>query len=57
MKIDKSVAGYHMLVILSEVDGYFDTAEKKIIAQYIKDNTPKHRKLKKRPSLQRWPFG
>lgn len=40
MKIDRSVAGYHMLVILSEVDGYFDTAEKKIISQYIKDNTP-----------------
>ena len=29
-----------MLVILSEVDGYFDAAEKKVVAQYIKDNHP-----------------
>ena len=40
MKFDKSIAGYHMLVILSQVDGYFDAAEKKVVAQYIKDNHP-----------------
>lgn len=38
MKFEKSIAGYHMLVILSEVDGYFDLAEKKLISKYIKDN-------------------
>ena len=40
MKFEKSIAGYHMLVILSEVDGYFDVAEKKLISKYIKDNNP-----------------
>ena len=40
MKFDKSIAGYLMLVILSEVDGYFDAADKKVVAQYIKDNHP-----------------
>ena len=40
MKFDKSMAGYHMLVILSEVDGNFDAAEKKVVEQYIKENHP-----------------
>jgi len=40
MKFDKSIAGYHMLVILSEVDGYFDAAEKKVVEKYIKENHP-----------------
>ena len=41
MKFEKSVAGYHMLVILSEVDGYFDAAEKKIVQEYARKNLPK----------------
>jgi uncharacterized tellurite resistance protein B-like protein len=40
MKFEKSIAGYHMLVILSEVDGYFDASEKKIISQYIRNINP-----------------
>lgn len=40
MKFDKSMAGYHMLVILSEVDGNFGAAEKKVVEQYIKENHP-----------------
>ena len=42
MEIDKAIAGYHILVILSEVDGYFDATEKKVVSQYIKEN---HRSL------------
>jgi hypothetical protein len=41
MKFEKSIAGYHMLVILSEVDGYFDATEKKVVADYVKKNLPK----------------
>ena len=37
MKKNKIMAGYHMLVILSEVDGKFDKSEGKIIANYLKD--------------------
>jgi uncharacterized tellurite resistance protein B-like protein len=40
MKFDKSMSGYHMLFILSEVDGNFDAAEKKVVEQYIKENHP-----------------
>jgi uncharacterized tellurite resistance protein B-like protein len=38
MKFNQSIAGYHMLMILSEVDGYFDDSEKTIIEEYIKEN-------------------
>jgi len=34
--MNKSVAGYHMLMILSQVDGHFDKKEEKIIASFIK---------------------
>ncbi len=40
MKFDKSIAGYHMLIIISEIDGYFSAAEKKVVLQYIKENHP-----------------
>lgn len=34
------MAGYHMLMILSEVDGEFDTSEGIIIINYLKDAFP-----------------
>lgn len=34
------MAGYHMLMILSQVDGDFDVAEGKIIVKYLKDSFP-----------------
>ena len=40
MKFNKSIAGYHMLVLLSEVDGYFDDAEKAVVEEYIQKNFP-----------------
>jgi len=38
MKLEKSVAGYHMLMILSGVDGDFAASEQKVIEKYIKSN-------------------
>ena len=40
MKMNKSIAGYHMLAILSEIDGNFDSSEGKIIIKYLKENFP-----------------
>ena len=40
MKFNKSITGYHMLVLLSEVDGYFDDAEKAVVEEYIRKNFP-----------------
>ena len=34
------MAGYHMLMILSQVDGDFDVAEGKVIVKYLKDAFP-----------------
>ncbi len=39
-KLNKVMAGYHMLVILSHVDGNFDPAEGKIIVKYLKNSFP-----------------
>lgn len=39
-KMNKVMAGYHMLMILSQVDGDFDTAEGKVIVKYLKDAFP-----------------
>lgn len=39
-KMNKVMAGYHMLMILSQVDGDFDVAEGKIIVKYLKDSFP-----------------
>lgn len=40
MKKNKVMAGYHMLMILSEVDGEFAKAEGKIIVDYLKSAFP-----------------
>lgn len=40
MKLNKVMAGYHMLVILSQVDGEFDVSEGKIIVKYLHDSFP-----------------
>ena len=39
-KMNKVMAGYHMLMILSQVDGDFDVAEGKVIVKYLKDAFP-----------------
>ena len=40
MKLNKVMAGYHMLVILSQVDGEFDASEGKVIVKYLQDAFP-----------------
>jgi hypothetical protein len=40
MKKNKVMAGYHMLMILSEVDGEFAKSEGKIIVEYLKSVFP-----------------
>lgn len=40
MKKDTVLAGYHMLMILSEVDGKFDKSEEKVIVDYLKKTFP-----------------
>lgn len=40
MKKNKVMAGYHMLMILSEVDGEFDKSEGKVIVNYLKKTFP-----------------
>ena len=39
-KMNKVMAGYHMLMILSQVDGDFDASEGKIVVKYLKDTFP-----------------
>jgi uncharacterized tellurite resistance protein B-like protein len=41
-KMNKVMAGYHMLMILSQVDGEFDKNEGKVIIKYLKDSFPFH---------------
>jgi uncharacterized tellurite resistance protein B-like protein len=41
-KMNKVMAGYHMLMILSQVDGEFDKSEGKVIIKYLKDAFPFH---------------
>ena len=38
--MNKSIAGYHILMLLSAVDHKFSIAEDRIIAQYIAENFP-----------------
>jgi hypothetical protein len=38
MRFAKSVAGYHMLMILSAIDGYSSDKELKIIRKYMSEN-------------------
>jgi uncharacterized tellurite resistance protein B-like protein len=40
VKMNKVMAGYHMLMILSQVDGDFDKAEGKVIINYLKKAFP-----------------
>ncbi|HEX8517908.1 MAG TPA: TerB family tellurite resistance protein [Bacteroidia bacterium] len=40
--MNKVMAGYHMLMILSQVDGEFDKSEGKVIIKYLKDAFPFH---------------
>jgi hypothetical protein len=40
MKMNKSVAGYHLLMILSAVDDHHTFAEDKVIAEYLAENFP-----------------
>ena len=37
-KLEKAIAGYHMLMILSGVDGDFAKSEERVIKTYIKSN-------------------
>lgn len=39
-KMNKFVAGYHMLMLLSEADGDFAGSEGKIIIQYLQEHFP-----------------
>ncbi len=39
-KMNKVMAGYHMLMILSQVDGDFDKTEGKVIVNYLQDAFP-----------------
>jgi uncharacterized tellurite resistance protein B-like protein len=40
VKMNKVMAGYHMLMILSQVDGEFDRSEGKVIVKYLKESFP-----------------
>ena len=39
-KLNKPVAGYHLLLLLSEVDGEFPASEGQIIVRYLEENFP-----------------
>jgi hypothetical protein len=39
-RMNKAIAGYHLLMILSAVDRKFSIAEDRIIAEYIAENFP-----------------
>jgi hypothetical protein len=39
-KLNKPVAGYHILLMLSEIDGEFPTSEGQIIVAYLEENFP-----------------
>jgi len=40
VKLNKVMAGYHMLVILSHVDGKEDASERKVLLKYLQDSMP-----------------
>lgn len=40
MKMNKAIAGYHLLMILSMVDDSFSAREDKLIADYLEENFP-----------------
>lgn len=39
-RMNKAIAGYHILMILSAVDHKFSVAEDRIIAEYVAENFP-----------------
>jgi hypothetical protein len=39
-RMNKAIAGYHILMILSAVDHKFSVAEDRIIAEYMEENFP-----------------
>ena len=41
-KLNKPIAGYHLLLMLSEVDGEFPESEGKIIVRYLEETFPFH---------------
>jgi hypothetical protein len=40
MKLNKVMAGYHMLMILSQVDGHFAPEEGRVVIKYLQDTFP-----------------
>jgi hypothetical protein len=46
-RMNKSIAGYHILMLLSAVDRKYSVAEDRIIADYIAENFPIHINLDK----------
>lgn len=41
-KLNKPLAGFHLLLMLCEVDGEFPESEGKIIVRYLEENFPFH---------------
>lgn len=41
-KMNKAIAGYHLLMILSQVDGDFDVSEGEVVVKYLKETFPFH---------------
>lgn len=41
-KLNKAIAGYHLLMILSQVDGDFDVSEGEVVVKYMKETFPFH---------------
>ena len=41
-KLNKAIAGYHLLMILSQLDGEFDVAEGEVVVDYLKVTFPFH---------------
>lgn len=41
-KLNKAIAGYHLLMILSQLDGDFDVAEGEVVVNYLKETFPFH---------------
>jgi hypothetical protein len=39
-KLNKPIAGYHLLLMLSEVDGEFPVSEGQIVVRYLEENFP-----------------
>jgi hypothetical protein len=51
MKMNKPIAGYHMLMILADVDGVFDSNEGLVIIKYLQENFPFHVNLDRQAEI------